>query len=157
MAATARGQSRPCYSIRTIWGLAKSPELCLDEEALYAIIYRETGKEHMRELSQGEITKVCRVLGKMKDDTKRYQKRTDDGGNPKTVPLRRKIYALTGELGWNNDNARINGFVKRMFKVDRIEWLTVPQCHKVIEALKKMVDREKRKEAEPDDVEGEVL
>lgn len=147
MTAAAQGRaSAPRASIRTIWGLAKSPELSLDESALYAIVERETGKEHMRELSQGDIDRVCRVLCQMKDDTKRSAppaKRTDEGGNPKTISLRRKIYMLTGELGWNGQPKRLDGFIRRMFKVDRLEWLTVPQCHKLIEALKKMVEREK--------------
>lgn len=137
------GRGRPHCSIRTIWGLAKSPELSLDDENLYSIIQRETKKDSMRKLTQGEIDKVCRVLSNMKDDVIRAErgKRTDEGGNPQTENLRRKIYALTGELGWNNNNNRINGFVKKMFRVDRLEWLTVSQCHKLIEALKKMVDR----------------
>ncbi|ADY54892.1 hypothetical protein Sgly_3153 [Syntrophobotulus glycolicus DSM 8271] len=143
------GRNRPRYSIRTIWGLAKSPELSLDDEDLYGIIGRETGKDSMRKLTQGEVDKVCRVLSNMKDDVNRAErgKRTDEGGNPQTEKLRRKIYALTGELGWNNNNDRINGFVKKMFKVDRIEWLTVPQSHKLIEALKKMVDRKEEGDA----------
>lgn len=130
-------------SIRAIWGLAKSPELMLEDEDLYSIIMRETKKDSMRKLSQSEIDKVCRILQNMKDEIIKEEKgkRTDEGGNIETERLRRKIYALTGELGWNNNNNRINGFIKKMFRVDRIEWLTVPQCHKLIEALKKMINR----------------
>ena len=142
---TYGGRVRPHCSIRTIWGLAKSPELSLDEENLYAIILRETRKDSMKKLTQGEIDKVCRVLANMKDTLRSergHDKRTDEGGNPQTENLRRKVYALTEELGWNNNNARINGFAKKMFQIDRIEWLSVPQMHKLIEALKKMVVRE---------------
>lgn len=138
-----RGRNHPNYSIRTIWGLAKSPELSLDDEDLYSIIGRETKKDSIRKLTQGEIDKVCRVLSNMKDSIKKteHRKRTDEGGNPLTENLRRKIYALTGELGWNDNNERINGFAKKMFQVERIEWLTVSQAHKLIEAIKKMVER----------------
>lgn len=133
-------------SIRAIWGLAKSPELMLEEDILYSIIKRETKKDSIRKLSQGEIDKVCRVLQNMKDDVARSNqgqfKRTDEGGNSDTENLRRKIYALTGELGWNNNNNRINGFIKRMFRVERIEWLSYAQCNKLIEILKNMVDRQ---------------
>lgn len=143
MAAKAYGgRNRSRYSIRTIWGLAKSPELTLDDEDLYSIIARETKKDSMKKLTQGEIDKVCRVLSNLKDSVQRAdKKRTDEGGNPLTENLRHKIYALTGELGWNDNNERINGFCKKMFMVERIEWLTVPQAHKIIEALKKMVAR----------------
>jgi phage gp16-like protein len=144
------GRNRPSCSIRTIWGLAKSPELSLEEENLYAIILRETRKDSMKLLTQGEIDRVCRVLSNMKDDVIRagHGKRTDEGGNPLTENLRKKVYALTEELGWNDNNARINGFVKKMFQVERIEWLSVPQMHKLIEALKKMVNREQDKNKE---------
>lgn len=131
-------------SIRAIWGLAKSPELMLEEEDLYSIITRETKKDSMRLLSQSEIDKVCRVLQNMKDEVSRAEKgkRTDTGGNAQTEKLRKKVYALTEELGWNDNNNRINGFVMKMFKVSRIEWLTYAQCSKLIEILKKMLDRQ---------------
>ena len=35
-----------------------------------------------------------------------------------------------------------------MFRVSRIEWLTVAQCYMLIEALKKMLEREQEKGAE---------
>jgi phage gp16-like protein len=145
MAAAARGRTNaPHYSIRMIWGIAKSPELSLDDEALYSVIERETQKDSMRKLTQGEIDRVCRVLQQMKDSVSKpaQRKRTDEGGNVKTERQRKKIYELTKTLGWNDDNQRINGFAKKMFKVERLEWLTPSQCYKLIEALKKMVVRQ---------------
>ena len=129
----------PTFSIKSLWGLSKSAELGLDDEALYSIIRRETGKDSMRKLTQNEINKVGTVLSKMKDAVK--GKRTDSKGNDLTSRQRRKIYALTEKLGWNNNNARINGFVKKMFDVERLEWLDDDQCSKLIEILKKMVNR----------------
>lgn len=145
MAGTATGGRRaPRYSIKTIWGLAKCPELHLGKDELYTIVQRETGKESIKALTQAEINKVCNALSKLKDATatKEPKKRTDKGGNAVTENQRRKIFMLTGELGWNDNTARVNGFVKRMFKIDRLEWLTFSQCSKLIEALKKMVERE---------------
>jgi hypothetical protein len=141
--AAGRGGRKPA-SIRTLWAIAKSPELSLTDDDLYAVIYRETGKESMKKLTQGEINTLARILQNMKDGIQRdtCSKRTDEGGDPRTVPLRHKIYALCDVLGWNNDNNRINGFVKHMFGVDRVEWLTLAQCSKVVEALKSMADRE---------------
>ena len=60
---------------------------------------------------------------------------------------RRKIYALCEALGWNDDPRRIQGFVKRVAHVDRIEWLNIAQCEKVIEGLKAILAREQRKGA----------
>lgn len=130
---------------RTLFGLAKSPELGLDDEQLHALVYRETGKTSIKTLKPKELDWVCGVLLRMKDSMQRRDpanKRTDTGGNPMTETQRRKVYALTGQLGWNNDNRRINGFIKRMFDVERIEWLNHQQCSKLIEILKKMAARE---------------
>lgn len=152
----SKGRSyAPAFTIKTIWGLAKSPELALDDETLYSIIYRETGKDSMRKLSQKEIKKVCSALSAMKDSAKGNKGRTDTGGNKLTKAKRQKIYKLTGELGWNDNNARINGFVKKMFKVERIEWLSNEQCSKLIEILKSMVERETAKK-DGDGVEGKT-
>ena len=109
-ATAARGGRKPA-SLRTLWAIAKSPELGLSDDDLHAVVYRETGKESMRKLTQGEINALARVLQNMKDGASR----------------------------------RVNGFVKRITGVDRLEWLTPGQCEKVIEALKAMVARQEAK------------
>ena len=148
--ATAAKTGRKQPSIRTLWAIAKSPELHMTDEDLHAVVYRETGKESIKALTQGQINEVARVLQNMKDGVSRSTrpKRTDEGGDARTVQQRRKIFALTEELGWNDDSRRIQGFVKRVTGVDRLEWLTVAQCEKVIEGLKAMVARQKRKGAQ---------
>ena len=147
---TATRTTRKPASIRTLWAIAKSPELHLSDEDLHAVVFRETGKESMKKLSQGEINEVARVLQNMRDSVNRtaHTKRTDTGGDARTVQQRRKIFALTEELGWNSDPRRIQGFAKRLTGVDRLEWLNVAQCEKVIEGLKAMVARQKRKGAQ---------
>jgi hypothetical protein len=148
MAAARTGRKQP--SIRTLWAIAKSPELHMTDEDLHAVVYRETGKESIKALTQGQINEVARVLQNMKDGVSRSTrpKRTDEGGDVRTVQQRRKIYALTEQLGWNDNPQRIQGFVKRMTGVDRLEWLNVAQCEKVIEGLKAILKRQERKEGE---------
>ena len=148
MAAARTGRKQP--SIRTLWAIAKSPELHMTDEDLHAVVYRETGKESIKALTQGQINEVARVLQNMKDGVSRSTrpKRTDEGGDARTVQQRRKIYALTEQLGWNNNPQRIQGFVKRITGVDRLEWLNVAQCEKVIEGLKAILKRQERKEGE---------
>lgn len=128
-------------SIRTLWGIAKSPELGMTDEDLHALVYRETGKESIRKLSQGELNTVARILQNLKDGARRpgRGKRTDEGGDPRTVELRRKIYHLMQELGWKE--YQVNGLARRMFRVDRIEWLTPGQCGKLVEAMKAILAR----------------
>lgn len=147
MAAARTGRKQS--SIRTLWAIAKSPELRLTDEDLHAVVYRETGKESMRMLSQGEINTVARVLQNMKDGVRRQNggKRTDEGGVPETAAQRRKIYTLCAELGWNRDEQRVSGMAKRMFGVERLEWLTPAQCAALIEALKSMAVRQRREGA----------
>ena len=80
MTAARTGRKQP--SIRTLWAIAKSPELHLTDEDLHAVVYRETGKESMKMLTQGEVNTVARVLQNMKDSVSRSvrDKRTDTGG-----------------------------------------------------------------------------
>lgn len=142
MAAAVR-QPAPRHSIRTIWGLAKSPGLALDEGDLYALVWRETGKEHMRDLSQGEIDKVCRALAALKQSSGAPPapvKRRP--GNQAADRLRGKVYAMSYQLGWDGDKARINGLVRKMFGVSALEWLTAHQCSQLVEAMKAMAERE---------------
>ena len=60
MAAARTGRKQP--SIRTLWAIAKSPELHMTDEDLHAVVYRETGKESNKALNQGQINEVARVL-----------------------------------------------------------------------------------------------
>lgn len=148
MTAARIGRKQP--SIRTLWAIAKSPELGMTDEDLHAVVYRETRKESMKQLTQGEINTVARVLQNMKDSAAGpvKDKRTDTGGDIRTTSQRRKIYALTEALGWNDDPRRVQGFAKRITGVDRLEWLTMAQCEKVIEGLKAILARQRRKEGE---------
>ena len=128
MAAARTGRKQP--SIRPLWAIAKSPELHMTDEDLHALVYRETGKESIKALTQGQISEVARVLQNMKDGVSRSTrpKRTDEGGDARTVQQRR--------------------FVKRITGVDRLEWLNVDQCKKVIEGLKAILKRQERTEGE---------
>ncbi|HBB28157.1 MAG TPA: regulatory protein GemA [Clostridiales bacterium] len=120
---------------KALWGAAKSKGI--DKDVLYSIIEDVSGKEHMTELTFLEAAKVLDRVNNKKHDSN--QKRTDEGGNIATQAQRRKIYVLTGKLGWNDNDDRVNGFVKKVFKVERLEWLNKYQCNKLIEMLKKMV------------------
>lgn len=139
----ARGRRKDA-SIKTLWAIAKSPELGLSDEDLHAVIYRETGKESLRSLTQGELNAAARVLQNMKDSAKIR------GGAyvPRTAAQLGKIHALEKALGWDGDPQRVQAFARRMTGVDRLEWLTPEQCGKVIEGLKAMVARRTAGKAE---------
>lgn len=129
-------------TIRMLWAIAKSPELSLSSEELHMLVEAHTGKESVKLLNKRELGKVVSILQNMKDSAAgidREKKRRR--GNSATENQRKKIYMLTKELGWNKP-ARLNGFCKRMFNVSSVEWLNYQQCSNLIEALKKMVERE---------------
>ena len=138
--------------IKNIWGFSK--DVGVDKDNLYCMIERISKKDSMRKMTKLQANKLIRELIVLKDNNKKVKnrsskRRTDTGGNKNTQLQRKKIYSLTAILGWNDNNNRINGFVKRMFKVDRIEWLSEDDCSKLIEILKKMIIRQgKEKELE---------
>lgn len=135
-------------TIRTIWGLAKCSELSLNDDELHALVEGITGKESIKKLSKREIGLVVRKLQKMKDSaTREGRRRRNITGNIATVNQRKKIYKLAQELGWEKQS-RVNGMCKRMFGVSSVDWLNYIQCSKLIEALKKMVQRMEESDAE---------
>lgn len=125
--------------------MAKSPELRLTDEEVHLIVQAHTGKASMKELTYREIKTVVNILAGMKESCRKEERGKRRGsGNSTTENQRRKIYKLTQELGWDKP-ARVNGLCKRMFKIDRVEWLDYQQCSKLIEALKNMAERQSGK------------
>ena len=133
------------YTVKILWGLAKSKELRLTDEELHLLVSRETGKDSIRELNGSELALVCRLLQTQKDDIKRQNGTLPDlRGNPQTTRQRRKISELEEKLGWEARNTR--ALSHRMYKVDAVEWLTYYQCQGLIEAMKAMLERQGGKE-----------
>ncbi len=134
-------------TLRTIWGLAKSPELHMTDEELYLLVSGHTGKESLKQLTKREISLVAGVLAEMKESAKRQNRQSTHPsarGNPATVNQRKKVWKLAQELGCDNPG-RVDGMCRRMFRVDKVEWLNYRQCSDLIEALKEMVERKEGK------------
>ena len=117
---------KPAPTLKTVWGLAKSPELQLTSEELHLLVAGYIGKDSLKELNGREIRLV---VGETFP------------GNAVTVRQRKKITQLADELGWKEEK-RVNGLAQKMFGVARVEWLDYQQCSKLIEALKAMIRRE---------------
>ena len=131
---------RPAPTIKTIWGLAKSPELQLTSEDLHLLVAGDVGKDSLKELNGREIRLVVQELQRRKDSAKRQAGETFPG-NAVTVHQRKKITQLAEALGWEEEK-RVNGLAMKMFGVARVEWLDYQQCSKLIEALKAMIRRQ---------------
>lgn len=131
-------------SVRMLWGLAKSPELALTDEELHLLVESHTGKSSIKELNRRELGSMIGLLINMKDSGSRSRREADRRayGRTGTENQRRKIFKLTEALGWDRP-ARVNGLCKKMFGVERVEWLDHNQCSKLIEALKKMEERQR--------------
>lgn len=116
----------------------------MTDEELHLVVQAQTGKESMRSLTKKEIARVVYVLGQMKDSAQGKKRKIAPCGTA-TDNQRRKVYALAKELGWDNPK-RVNGMVRRLFKIDCVEWLDYTQCSDLIEAMKAMVARKEQKE-----------
>lgn len=127
-------------TIRMLWGIAKSPELGMTDEELHLLVLSHTRKDSIRQLNKRELGMMVSVLADMKDSAKGAKNRKRQTGNPATVNQRKKVYKLAESLGWTK-KARINGFCRKMFGVESVDWLNYMQCSDLIEALKSMVER----------------
>ncbi|MFC4805746.1 regulatory protein GemA [Filifactor villosus] len=128
--------------INKIW--ASAAERGMSKEDLYALIFSVAKKESMKALTWIEANAVInRIVGA--EESEIYQNKV---GRQSTERMRRKIHMLVKTLGWDNNPARIQGFCKKMFGVEKVEWLSAKQCYQLIEALKKIIARE---EAENED------
>lgn len=135
-------------SIKKLWGIAKCPELKLTDEEVHLVVAGHTGKDSIKDLNKRELQTVIRVLYDMKESARKAKHgQKSYTGNTATENQRKKIYKLTQELGWDKPS-RLSGMCRRMFKVSAVEWLDYQQCSKLIEALKKMAQRQKEKEAQ---------
>lgn len=118
--------------IKKIWATAKS--INMEKDDLYAVLKRETGKDSMRNCSQKELERVLLSLNTIKGfDNFR--------GNLATKKQLWKIRQLENELGWHDNPKRLQAFIKKYYKVDRVEWLTSAQAWRLIESLKKLLER----------------
>lgn len=123
--------------ISKIWAAAK--EQGIDREDVYALVLQVSGQDSIKGMTQDQANKVIdRIVGTC--SRPEYQKQ----GRITTDQMRKKIYILTVELGWDKNPKRLEGFCKRLFKVEKVEWLDERQCYQLIETLKDMVKRKEQ-------------
>ncbi len=107
-------------------------QLALDDDTYRALLVRVAGKNSATKLTEAEF---ARVLAEMQ----RLGFAPKGGGKPprreSADPLMKKIGALLADmdLGWHYAHA----LAKRMYGVDRVQWLTDAHMRGVIAALVK--------------------
>lgn len=126
--------------IRKIYALAK--ELDIDNDLLHDFMNNTVKEKSISKLTNIQAIKLIDELeykktGVRKKRTYRSDRATED--------QLYKIQALELELGWRDNPKRLKGFMKKYSRVDDIKWLTFDAASNLIEALKKVLEKEKKK------------
>lgn len=114
----------------------------MDNELLHTFIFNNTQKEHISELSKYDAMNVIDRLDEMKTGVKKTKPYRS---NMATQDQVYKIKAIEKELGWKDNPKRLKAFMKKYAGVENLNWLTFNKASNLIEALKKVLQREERK------------
>lgn len=140
-------------------------QLGLHEDEYRSLLQQVTGKDSAKDLDAGELKRVVEVFygmgfrvsnkgvgahrhapGQGKKGGKLSPQSRDKKAAEKTqVDKIRALWIEGYHAGVikNRYESGLNAFVKRMFKVERVEWLNWEQSQKAIEAIKQMIERGK--------------
>ena len=129
---------RTSAQLRRIYGLAK--ERGLDDEMLHSYVFSLTGKESLKNLT---VTEAIRVI-----DALAPSGGTVAGG---ITPKQQKyMFSLAKELGWVNeageaDRKKLDDFALKNYKKYATQWLTVKEAGKMIEGMKAILEKDRKK------------
>ena len=115
--------------LRMIYGLGKRAGL--DNDTLHDMAHGMAGVDSLKAMTRQQ---AARMIDRLMNGA-----RTEAVGpaNRATPAQRRKIYALTREMGW--DDGRLNAFLARRFGCAHVNFLPAGKVGPVIEALKSML------------------
>ena len=123
--------------------------LGLDTDTYRALLERLTGKRSMAKMDFRERVCVLDELRRLSGNTGRRLRGTvpppgaPAGVREELAAMIAKLEAMAAELGYSW--AYIDGMAKRMFHVDRAQWCTAQQLHKLVAALSFHQRRKRRK------------
>lgn len=120
-------------------------ECGMDDDLLHIAVRDITGRSSLKDLTAAE---ACRVIDAMEGKTDSGPSK--DAATPKQMGY---IKDLMKRLGWVDekmepDMARLDGMCKKYAKVDNHKWLSRTGASNIIEALKKMQERQRAQAAE---------
>ena len=99
------------------------------DDELHNIVHTVTGKKSIGKLSKGEaISVIDRIEGE-----------PIIGANRATAKQIGYIRDLIKQLGWDNNPKRLEGFIRKYTKIDKLEWITGRNASNIIEGLKRQV------------------
>jgi phage gp16-like protein len=118
-------------------------DLGLDEETYRSLLKRVTGATSAKDLGPMQVVAVLAELGRLGWQPKSKPKgRSAPNVAPDRAKLVGKIEAFMAEAQRPWEYA--DGMAKRMFKVDRVEWLDAKQLGSMVSALTYDAKRNKR-------------
>lgn len=120
-------------------------ECGMDDDLLHIAVRDITGRSSLKDLTAAE---ACRVIDAMEGKTDSGPSK--DAATPKQMGY---IKDLMKRLGWVDekmepDMACLDGMCKKYAKVDSHRWLSRKGASNIIEALKKMQERQRMQAAE---------
>lgn len=129
--------------LRKIYMCAR--ECGMDDDLLHLAVKDLTGRSSLRELTAAQ---ACHVIDTM--EGKQGTSPAGDGATPKQTCY---IKDLMKQIGWVDeksepDMARLDGMCKKYAKVDSHKWLSRTGASNIIEALKKMLERQQAQAAD---------
>lgn len=124
--------------LRRIYGLAK--ERGLDDEMLHSYVFNLTGKESLKDIT---VTEAIRVIDAL----------APSGGSVAggiTVKQQKYMLALARELGWVDESGdadvkKLDEFALKNYKKYAVKWLTTKEAGKMIEGMKAILKKDKKK------------
>ena len=132
--------------IKLIWVLAR--QLGMESDELHDVVSAVTGKNSIRILSVADATDVIEVLvragGRIRKKRKIAPILPSNVVEIVTRKQSRLIKHLERRLGWQDNPQRLKGFTKRIIKREGVR--TKQEAIKVIEGLKSMARRARRKD-----------
>ncbi|MFT9496348.1 regulatory protein GemA [Anaerosolibacter sp.] len=134
MAKITNGQMRKMY--------ATAKEIGIDNDLLHNLVFHVSGQEHISALTKREAMDVIDALEEKKTGRKKQR-----GNNRASEEQKNKIRKLEEALGWKGDPKRLQGFMRKFARVEKLDWLTPNQASNLIESLKKVLEREQEKVA----------
>lgn len=126
--------------LRKLFAMAK--QMGMDKEDLSGLVFNLTGSDSISSMTKAQASRLIDYLV----DRSRGDYRPTAASQAQLY----KIRTLLDELGWGNDIKRLRGFIKRTAGVENERWLDAAGAWKVIEGLKKILQRQKKGDVQPE-------
>lgn len=139
MAAITAGQTKKIY--------ATARELGIDNDLLHAMIETRYNLEHIKEMTTKQAGLFIDLMEKqIVRPNRSVNLPTGRSAALASEKQLWKINELAKELGWDENPRRLRGFCKKYSGSDDVRFLTGQQAWRLIEGLKKLVQKKKKEQ-----------